>query len=168
MKQPRREFLTTLTAAATSAFLPSTLATAEQAPAPSAATPTIAPVKETVLGFGGFFFRANDPKALGQWYQDHLGIPITPQQMSDPVWTQQAGTTLFTPFPETTKYFGDPAKQFMLNFRVRDLDKITAQLEAAGIPVKRMPGGDATYGYFAHLHDPEGNPIELWQAPTEK
>ncbi len=84
--------------------------------------------------------------------------------MSDPVWTQQAGTTLFTPFPETTKYFGDPAHQFMLNFRVRDLKKMTAQLEAAGIEVKQL-GGDPTTGYFAHLHDPEGNPLELWQPP---
>ena len=86
---------------------------------------------------------------------------MTPQSENDRVWQQQAGPTAFAPFPETTKYF-DPAKQFMLNFRVSDLDKMTAQLEAAGITVKVDP---TTYpnGRFAHIHDPEGNPIELWQ-----
>lgn len=156
MNKQRRELLTALTAAAGSALLPSSLAAAEQTPSPSPSA------KETVTGIGGFFFRAHDPNALGQWYQDHLGIFVTPKALNDPVWTQQAGQTVFSPFPETTKYFGDPAKQWMLNFRVRDLDRMAAQLEAAGITVKVDP---TTYpnGRFAHLHDPEGNPIELWQ-----
>jgi predicted enzyme related to lactoylglutathione lyase len=86
------------------------------------------------------------------------------------VWTQEAGQTVFSPFPETTKYFGDVTKQWMMNFRVGDMDKMAAQLEAAGITVKVDP---TTYpnGRFAHLHDPEGNPIELWQpmnAPAAK
>lgn len=173
MKKQRREVLAALTAAAGSALLPRSFAAAEQTlPAQPPAQPPSAKsaaqsaaqpeARETVTGIGGFFFRAHDPKALGQWYQDHLGIFVTPEKIDDPVWRQQAGPTVFSAFPETTKYFGDLSKQWMINFRVNDLDKLAAQLEAAGIAVKVDP---TTYpnGRFAHTHDPEGNPIELWQ-----
>ena len=122
----------------------------------------MAATKEAVTGIGGFFFRAKEPKALAQWYRDHLGVPLTPQSAGDPVWTQQAGPTSFTPFPEKTSYIGDPSKQWMINFRVGNLDRLVAQLQTAGIAVEV----DATtypYGRFAHLQDPEGNGIELWQ-----
>ena len=117
---------------------------------------------ERVLGIGGLFFRAHDPKGLALWYQQHLGISPTPTSLGDPVWQQEAGPTIFAPFKETTTYFGDPSKVWMINFRVRDLDKMAAQLQAAGIEVKIDPQSDAG-GRFARLHDPEGNPIELWQ-----
>ena len=117
---------------------------------------------EKVAGIGGFFFRAKDPKALTLWYQQHLGISTTPTSDGETPWQQEAGSTAFTPFPETSKYFGDPQKVWMLNFRVRDLEKMAAQLQAAGIEVKVDPES-YPYGRFARLHDPEGNPIELWQ-----
>src|SRR2546429_9486794 len=117
---------------------------------------------EKVTGIGGFFFRAKDPKALGLWYQQHLGISLTPSSYDDSVWQQGAGPTVFDPQPETSDYFGDAHKVWMLNFRVRDLDKMAAQLQAAGIAVKIDPQS-YPYGRFARLHDPEGNPIELWQ-----
>lgn len=108
------------------------------------------------------FFRAHDPKVLARWYQDHLGVSILPQSNGDPVWQQQAGPTAFAPFGEKTTYFGDMAKQWMINFRVRDLEKIEAQLEAEGIAVK-IDSKTYPNGRFARIHDPEGNPIELWQ-----
>ncbi len=157
MKIPRREALGVLTAAAGSALLPGALAAAaEQTPGPSNLP------QERVAGIGGMFFRARDPKNLAQWYRDHLGISVVPQGPNDQPWTQQAGPTAFQPFPEKTTYFGDATKQWMINFRVSDLDKMVRQLEAAGIEVKVDP---TTYpnGRFAHLHDPEGNPLELWQ-----
>jgi glyoxylase I family protein len=117
---------------------------------------------EKVTGIGGFFFRAKDPKALALWYQQHLGILTVPTSDGETLWQQEAGATAFTPFPETSKYFGDPSKVWMLNFRVRDLDKMAAQLQAAGIAVKIDPES-YPYGRFGRLHDPEGNPIELWQ-----
>jgi predicted enzyme related to lactoylglutathione lyase len=117
---------------------------------------------EKVAGIGGLFFRAHDPKALGNWYQQHLGIALTPTSEGGTVWQQEAGPTSFTPFPETTKYFGDPNKGWMVNFRVHDMDKMVAQLRAAGIEVKD-PETYADIGRFTRLHDPEGNPIELWQ-----
>ena len=117
---------------------------------------------EKVTGIGGFFFLAKDPEGLGRWYQQHLGIALTPTSYEDPVWQQEAGPTVFSPFPETTDYFEDSSKVWMINFRIRDLDKMAAQLRAAGIEVKIDP---QTYpnGRFARLHDPEGNPIQLWQ-----
>ena len=117
---------------------------------------------EKVTGIGGLFFRAHDPKALGLWYQQHLGISLMPTALNDPVWQQEAGPTIFAPFEQTTGYFGDATKSWMVNFRVRNLERMAAQLQAAGIEVKVDP---QTYpnGRFARLHDPEGNPIELWQ-----
>ena len=118
---------------------------------------------EKVTGIGGFFFRAKDPKALGLWYQQHLGISLVPTSAEESPWQQEAGPTAFSPFKETTSYFGDPTKVWMLNFRVRDLDKMAAQLQAAGIEVKVDPQFYPKIGRFARVHDPEGNPIELWQ-----
>ena len=118
--------------------------------------------RERVAGIGGLFFRAHDPKALANWYREHLGIGLTPTGGGESVWEQEAGRTAFTPFPEKSGYFGDPAKVWMVNFRVHDLDKMVAQLRTAGIEVKD-PESYPGVGRFARLHDPEGNPIELWQ-----
>ena len=117
---------------------------------------------EKVAGIGGLFFRAHDPKTLGNWYQQHLGIALTPTSEGGTVWQQEAGSTAFSPFPEKSGYFGDPTKVWMVNFRVHDLDKMVAQLRTAGIEVKD-PESYPNVGSFARLHDPEGNPIELWQ-----
>jgi glyoxylase I family protein len=117
---------------------------------------------EKVTGIGGLFFRAHDPKTLERWYQQHLGISLTPSSYQDSVWQQEAGPTVFAPFEETSDYFGDAHKFWMVNFRVRDLDKMAAQLQAAGIAVKIDPRSYPN-GRFARLRDPEGNPIELWQ-----
>lgn len=117
---------------------------------------------ERVTGIGGFFFRAKDPKKLAQWYQDHLGVTKTPESYDGEAWQQQAGTTVFAPFKWDTSYFGKPEQMFMINFRVRDLDKMAAQLRAAGAKVDIDP---ETYpnGRFAQTADPEGNPIQLWE-----
>jgi glyoxylase I family protein len=117
---------------------------------------------EKVTGIGGFFFRSKDPKALGLWYQQHLGVSLIPTSSEESPWQQEAGPTAFAPFKETSNYFGDTQKVWMLNFRVRDLDKMAAQLQGAGIEVKMDPQSYPN-GRFARVHDPEGNPIELWQ-----
>ena len=174
MSFPRRRMIRILSYAFGSSLLLSRTGLALEAQNSAQAASTGSPAKtdskpesagaprEKVAGIGGFFFRAKDPKALASWYQQHLGIGLTPSSAGESVWQQEAGPTSFTPFPETTKYFGDPQKSWMLNFRVHDLDKMTAQLRAAGIEVKVDPES-YPYGRFARLHDPEGNPIELWQ-----
>jgi glyoxylase I family protein len=121
---------------------------------------------EKVLGIGGLFFRSRDPQALAAWYATHLGITPVPANEGDPTWQQQAGPTAFAPFPSNTSYFGDPASpqplQWMVNFRVANLDAMLAQLRAASIEVTD-PETYPNIGRFARLHDPEGNPVELWQ-----
>ncbi|MEZ5777700.1 MAG: VOC family protein [Paracoccaceae bacterium] len=118
---------------------------------------------EKVTGFGGFFFRADDPEALADWYHRHLGVDPVPGDYDKQPWMQEAGATVFAPFEKVTEYFGNAEKQFMLNFRVRDLEAMIAQLEAAGVEVRRDPDSPYPNGSFAWLNDPEGNPIELWE-----
>lgn len=116
---------------------------------------------ETVTGIGGMFFRSKDPEGLGKWYLDHLGVNLVPDGNEGMPWTQEAGPTAFTPFPEDSDYFAKD-RVWMINFRVRNLSAMVEQLTQAGIAVNVDPEA-YPYGRFAHLVDPEGNPIELWE-----
>jgi catechol 2,3-dioxygenase-like lactoylglutathione lyase family enzyme len=111
-----------------------------------------------VTGIGGVFFRAQDPDALSAWYETHLGIAG--------FWNQEAGLTVFAPFKADTDYFATD-KQWMINLRVDDLDGLMKTLRAAGIAIETRPNewDSAGAGRFARIHDPDGNPIELWQPP---
>jgi glyoxylase I family protein len=111
-----------------------------------------------VTGIGGLFFRAHDPEGLARWYSEQFGFPAGREAAP---WQQAAGPTVFAPFPEHTEYFGDAAREWMLNLRVSDLDALVDRLRAAGIVVSDPEATDV--GRFARLTDPEGNPIELWQ-----
>jgi glyoxylase I family protein len=115
-----------------------------------------------VTGFGGLFFRANDPDALADWYEKHFSI----NSMSNGIWIQKEGPTVFAPFKKSTQYFGRDDQQFMINLRVTDLEELLNELKAAGVRIdeKRQ---DEPYGRFAWVYDPEGNKIELWQ-PIEE
>jgi glyoxylase I family protein len=117
---------------------------------------------EKVSGIGGLFFRAADPAGLARWYQQHLGVLPVPTDYNTPCWTQEAGPTVFAPFPKDTDYFGNPTQVWMINFRVRNLEAMVAQLRAAGIAVHFDPE-QYPNGRFARLNDPEGNPVELWE-----
>lgn len=110
-----------------------------------------------VTGIGGFFFRAKDPAALSAWYADHLGVGAGEYG----AWDTQAGTSVFSPFPANTDYFAAD-RQWMLNLRVTGLDELCAALRDAGIDVTHRSDMDGV-GRFARIHDPEGNPIELWE-----
>lgn len=118
--------------------------------------------KETITGFGGFFFRAKDTKALAAWYADNFGIDPVPSDYETQPWHQNEGPTVFAPFPESSDYF-DTSKAFMMNFRVRNLDKMVAQLRANGNEVTMDEGNPYPNGSFANVADPEGNPIQLWE-----
>ena len=112
-------------------------------------------------GIGGVFFRSADPKALAQCYHLHLDI-----QAGESPWSQAAGPTVFAPFAADSDYF-PAARQFMLNFRVDDLPALLTALRVAGIVIETRAEWDGPYGSFARIHDPEGNPIELWQPPAK-
>ena len=130
------------------------------------AAPTL-PV-ERVTGIGGVFFKADNPTALRQWYQEKLGIAIHAQgtfslfEWREPEDASRVGTTVWSVFPADTTYFAPSTAPFMLNYRVRDLDKMLAQLRAAGVRVDPKIA-DEFNGRFAWIIDPEGNKIELWE-----
>lgn len=125
-----------------------------------------------VLGMGGLFFRALDPDALSHWYRTHLGVGAGccvagDTEADEWYWRVAAGPMVFAPFKATTDYFAAD-KQFMVNFRVSDLDGLLASLRTAGIDViTKDEWNDPSTGRFARIHDPEGNAVELWEPPTD-
>ena len=120
-----------------------------------------------VEGVGGYFFRAKDPAGLKAWYKQHLGIgggigsdPVT-GHTNEWVWYVAGGPMVFEPFKADTDYF--PAdRSAMINLRVRDLDGLLASLRGANIAIEREEAMEGV-GRFARVHDPECNPIELWE-----
>jgi predicted enzyme related to lactoylglutathione lyase len=114
---------------------------------------------ERVLGVGGYFLRAADPAALGAWYRECLGLDAD----ENGIWHPQAGVTVFATFESETDYFGSSGQQTMLNFRVRDLDAMLAQLRSQGADVAEEIQEMDGVGRFGWVTDPEGNRIELWQ-----
>ena len=121
-----------------------------------------------VIGFGGIFFKARDPKALADWYAQHLGLNISgfggAKFAED---AQRPGSTLWCPFKEDTQHFAPSTKPFMFNFRVDDLEALLAQLRGAGVEVDAKVD-KSEYGNFGWIMDPEGNRVELWEPPAIK
>lgn len=138
------------------------------APAAKRARATVTPLVRAT-GLGGMFFKSDDPKALMQWYQKHLGIEPDPYGGWSFKWremrrAQRIGCTVFNPFERATKYF-DPSEQpYMFNFRVADLKALLTQLRREGVHVidkiEEYP-----FGKFGWIIDPEGRKIELWEPP---
>ncbi len=117
---------------------------------------------ERVTGIGGVFVRAADPEGLGRWYAEMLGVDEPPSEYGMAAWWQEAGPTVFAPMSATSEHLGGPERRWALNFRVRDLAAMVAQLEAAGVDV-RVDTEEYPNGRFADLEDPEGNPVQLWE-----
>ncbi len=118
-----------------------------------------------VTGIGGVFFKSKDPKTINEWYKTHLGFDTTPYGTSFE-WKQleddKKGLTQWNAFPDTTKYFEPSAKEFMINYRVENLELLIVELKKEGVTiVDEMETYD--YGKFVHILDPEGNKIELWE-----
>lgn len=120
-----------------------------------------------VTGIGGVFFKCKDPKKTTEWYHKHLGLETNPygatfQWYEEPDSTKKAQTQ-WTPFPETTKYF-EPSKQdFMINYRVENLEALVEELKKEGVTiVDKIESYD--YGKFVHILDGEGNKVQLWEA----
>ncbi|GAA4326416.1 VOC family protein [Mucilaginibacter gynuensis] len=126
------------------------------------------PMKK-VTGIGGIFFKCKDPKAINQWYNEHLGFDTSPYGTAfawrDAEDSTKKGLTQWNPFPEDTKYFAPSAKDFMINYRVENLEALVMQLKKENVTiVDQVETFD--YGKFVHILDPEGNKIQLWE-PAE-
>jgi predicted enzyme related to lactoylglutathione lyase len=121
-----------------------------------------------VRGLGGLFFKSEDPERLRAWYRDNLGVPVESWGGARFVWSEHDpgdACTVWSPFAASTDYFAPSQASFMMNFRVDDLDGMLAQLRAAGVKVDDKVG-DGEFGRFGWVFDPDGNKIELWQAPA--
>nr|WP_202131779.1 VOC family protein [Aurantiacibacter rhizosphaerae] len=117
------------------------------------------------MGIGGYFIRSANPAKLAEWYRTHLGIAATQSGQPTPdgewVWMQEAGPTVFAGFKADTDYWPED-RQAMLNLRVEGLDALLARLQMADITVSHRDEMEGV-GRFARIHDPEGNPLELWE-----
>ena len=119
-----------------------------------------------VSGIGGVFFKCKDPQKVKDWYAKNLGV-VGDEYGVNFEWIQaddpsKKGMTVWAPFPDSTKYFDPSEKDFMINYRVENLEALVAELKSAGVTILDEI---ATYDYgkFVHILDPEGNKIELWE-----
>lgn len=124
------------------------------------------PSLQKVTGIGGIFFKSKDPGKLREWYQVHLGLNTnkygTVFEWRQGADTTKKGFTQWSPFIETTKYFEPSTKEFMINYRVENMEALVKQLKTNGVTVlDTIEAYD--YGKFVHILDPEGNKIELWE-----
>jgi catechol 2,3-dioxygenase-like lactoylglutathione lyase family enzyme len=124
---------------------------------------------EKVTGIGGIFFKAKEPKVLGQWYAANLGIDVQPWggaafEWRDAADPERPGSTAWSLFAMDTKYLDPSTAPFMVNYRVADLDAMLAQLRAAGVQVDEKVD-ESEFGRFGWAMDPDGNRFELWQPP---
>ena len=122
-----------------------------------------------VTGIGGIFFKSKDPNQLREWYRKHLGIEseswggVAFQWSDDP--RAKTGATIWSVFPDETKYFQPADKPFMINFRVADLSTLLAQLREEGVEVDDKMD-ESEFGKFGWVMDPDGNRVELWEPPA--
>jgi len=124
-----------------------------------------------IIGIGGVFLKAKNPKLMTAWYQEHLGIAFGDQtyflfKEGDADKPAATGSSVFS-FKEESKYFNPSVKPYMINFRVHDLLQMLEGLKKAGVEVVGDME-DTEYGKFGWIMDPEGNKIELWEEPVEQ
>ncbi len=123
-----------------------------------------------VTGIGGIFFKCKDPKNMREWYQQNLGLETNPYGASFEWYeapdSSKKASTQWTPFKEDTQYFAPSSKDFMINYRVENLEALVQSLKENGVTVlDDLESYD--YGKFIHILDPEGNKIELWEPAAE-
>ncbi len=123
-----------------------------------------------VTGIGGIFFKSSDPKQLGAWYRDHLGLDVSDWGGAIFPWggpESEQGMTIWSPFAQDTDKMAPGTASFMINFRVADLDALLAALRAEGCNVlDKTESSD--FGKFGWVIDPDGNKIELWEPPADQ
>lgn len=119
-----------------------------------------------VTGLGGIFFKCDDPKKMNEWYAKNLGLPVeqygTMFKWRDFENPEKEASTVWSPFAKDTKYFEPSKKDFMINYRVENMEELVAQLKKDGVTILDEIK-TYEYGKFVHILDPEGNNIELWE-----
>ncbi len=126
--------------------------------------------KGRVTGIGGIFFKCDQPDEMREWYGKHLGLATNEygslfefRLANDP---EKVGYLQWSTFSQTTKYLDPSQKDFMINYRVENMEDLVEQLREAGITIVDDIE-TYEYGKFVHIMDPEGNKIELWEPIDE-
>lgn len=119
-----------------------------------------------VTGIGGIFFKCKDPDKVKEWYKTHLGL-VTDKYGTSFEWREGAdsskkGFTQWSPFAQTTKYFEPSTRDFMINYRVENLELLVEELKKEGVTITDKIES-VEYGKFVHILDIEGNKVELWE-----
>ena len=119
-----------------------------------------------VTGIGGIFFKCKDPNAMKDWYKTNLGLNTNDYgatfEWYEETDSKKKAQTQWSPFKETTKYFEPSTKDFMINYRVENLESLVAELKRNSVTVTDTIE-TYNYGKFVHIMDLEGNKVELWQ-----
>ena len=122
-----------------------------------------------VIGVGGIFFKSDNPEETKKWYQENLGLPIdewgTMFKSRDIDNPDQVNYLQWSPFDKKTDYFDPSKKEFMINYRVQNIEDLVKVLKEKGITVLDEITEYGEIGKFVHILDPEGNKIELWEPP---
>ena len=124
-------------------------------------------MEDRVTGIGGIFFKAENPDKLREWYREHLGIKAESWGGAVFKWKRaddsgKSGCTVWSIFPKGTEYFKQSRANWMLNYRVENLDRVLEALADEGVEID-SERQNSEFGRFAWITDPEGNRIELWE-----
>jgi len=124
-----------------------------------------------VTGIGGIFFKTKDVQKTKDWYQKNLGLQ-TDQWGTNFEWKTaqnpaQKGFTQWSPSPTTSKFFGESDQQFMINYRVDNLEELLTELRQAGVTILDEIES-VEYGKFVHILDPDGHKVQLWEPNDEE
>lgn len=124
-----------------------------------------------VTGIGGIFFKCKNPELTSDWYRHHLGLQTDAYGTSF-AWRkadkpEEKAYSAWSPFPSNTTYFGESGQEFMINLRVENLEALLKELNKEGVKVLGEIQ-EFEYGKFAHILDPDGRKLELWEANDEE
>lgn len=123
-----------------------------------------------VTGIGGIFFFSEDPAKAKQWYAENLGLEVNEWGSSfefrNANRPEEINYLQWSPFKQGSDYFAPSKKEFMINYRVQNIEGLINKLKENGVTVlDTIETYD--YGKFVHIMDAEGNKIELWE-PVDK
>lgn len=119
-----------------------------------------------VTGIGGIFFRSENPQGIKEWYGKNLGLAIDDYgsvfEFRNACSPEEVNYLRWSPFDENTDYFDPSEKEFMINYRVYNIEQLVKNLKENGVNILDQIE-EYEYGKFVHIMDPEGNKIELWE-----
>ena len=119
-----------------------------------------------VTGIGGIFFFSDDPAATREWYGENFGMAIdnygSPFEFRNANNPDEINYLSWSPCRTGSEYFAPSKREFMINYRVNNIEGLVNKLRENGVLILDSITG-YEYGKFVHLMDPDGNKIELWE-----